>query len=133
MPNDKTELLQSSIKAEEALLGALMLGWAVLDEDLSEISSIVKPQDFTDYSFGRPQRARVYEAVIKCKKGDIVSVANQLRADGKLYKNDIEYLRQLLAFVPTSYNWLEYAHAVAGYSQERNPQSKPIIHGGVTL
>lgn len=102
--------------AEMAVLGGMLMS----SDAIGEVSAIVDGNDFY-----QPKHQTIYEAIAQLfsdgQRPDSVLVANELRANGELDKvGGADYLRSLVASVPTAANATYYAQIVHQKAVLRN-------------
>ncbi|HYE79680.1 MAG TPA: DnaB-like helicase N-terminal domain-containing protein, partial [bacterium] len=108
IPKSTIDLPPSSIEAEEALLGGLLLE----QERLDEVAGVVKPEDF----FHRPN-GLIYDAMVTMRTQrvpiDGITLAEALRTKGIFEQvGGTRYLGQLYERVPDPQNLARYAEII---------------------
>lgn len=105
----------NDIGAEQAVLGAMMLSKAAIDD----ATAILQPHDFY-----RPSHERIWDAITTLRDQDApvdaVTVSGYLTDRGELAKvGGAPYLHDLITTVPTAANAGYYAHIVAKRAANR--------------
>lgn len=108
-------ILPSSIEAEQAVIGSMLID----QESISIASEIVTPEDFYNKQYGI-----IYEAMLELnnenKQVDIVTLQNKLKEkDVSEDLCSLDYMRDIVAAVPTSTHIRYYAGIVAEKSTLR--------------
>ncbi len=107
--------MPSSIEAEQAVIGSMLID----QESISIASELVTPEDFYNRQYGI-----IYEAMLELnnekKQVDIVTLQDKLRSkDVPEELSSLEYIRDIVAAVPTSTHIRYYAGIVAEKSTLR--------------
>lgn len=120
MSNQKTAVNAVKEQPQNLDAEASLLGSILIDGDaLVKIADHLSPEDFFD-----PRHKRIYRAVSKLyekrKAIDVLTLADQLKADGELDAiGGGGYLTELTNFVPTAAHVEEYADIVASKATRR--------------
>lgn len=107
--------LPNSIEAEQAVIGSMLID----QESISIAAEIVTPEDFYNRQYGI-----IYEAMLELnnehKQVDIVTLQNKLKEkDVPEELSSLDYMRDIVAAVPTSTHIKYYAGIVAEKSTLR--------------
>ncbi len=107
--------MPSSIEAEQAVIGSMLID----QESIAIASEIVAPEDFYSRQYGI-----IYEAMLELnnenKQVDVVTLQNKLKEkDVPEELRNLEYMRDIIAAVPTSTHIRYYAGIVAEKSTLR--------------
>ncbi len=107
--------MPSSIEAEQAVIGSMLID----QESIAIASEIVSPEDFYNRQYGI-----IYEAMLELnnenKQVDIVTLQNKLKEkDVPEELRNLDYMRDIIAAVPTSTHIRYYAGIVAEKSTLR--------------
>ncbi|MCF0241269.1 MAG: replicative DNA helicase, partial [Treponema sp.] len=112
----KDKVPPHSLEAEQAVIGALLLDWAAMNE----VMSFLRPERF--YSL---QNQVIFEAMVSLSRqnvhGDTLTLINELTKLGKLeMAGGIAYISSLTETVPSSANIEYYAKMVLDRSTRRD-------------
>jgi len=131
MRND--ENIPTTIQAEEALLGAILIESTRGDrEAIDATSSIITLADFKGYLASQvterqPIRSRIFYAMVKSNNPPHqIATAQTMNKLGLLQSGDCAYLCRLVSLCPCSLDYMDYAKAVKDYSHQRNG-AHPIV------
>ena len=108
-------IMPNSIEAEQAVIGSMLID----QESISIASEIVTPEDFYNKQYGI-----IYEAMLELnnenKQVDIITLQNKLKEkDVPEELCSLDYMRDIVAAVPTSTHIRYYAGIVAEKSTQR--------------
>ena len=109
-------IMPHSVEAEQSVIGAMMI-----DRDaIITASEMLLPEDFYGKQYGT-----LFEAIVELQESDgvvdIVTLQDKLNEKGvPMEINNVEYLSNLVAAVPTSANIKQYCQIVSEKSLLRN-------------
>ena len=102
-----TRQMPQSLEAEQAVLGAILIDSACLDD----VIGILQPEDFY-----LKQNREIYETIFSMfnfsQPIDPVTVLDKLRERGVYQDNTRDYIMQLMEITPTAVNAAKYANIV---------------------
>ena len=112
----KDKIPPHNVEAEQAVLGAILLGWS----SVSDVVTYLRSENF--YS---QQNQLIYESLMHLFssgiKGDLLTLVDDLTKNGKLEAaGGVAYISSLTDIVPTSANVDYYAKIVLDQSTRRN-------------
>ncbi len=134
LPTLYTEYREARRQAEQFLLGAILIESAYHNDRqvITEVSTIVLPNDFSDFTMFKGIHTRIYKAMLATNQAPHqINVAEYLYKQDELEKRDCRYLRILVANCECSLDYLDYAKTVHNYAQEHT-KSIPV-RGGIKL
>jgi replicative DNA helicase len=136
MADKRLEISEVGIKAEEFLLGAILIQSSDGSKEvINEVRRIVRPDYFSDFGRYQPTRSRIFTAMLNCPEAPhIVNVAKQLIETHKIQPGDTCYLEKLIAGDFNSFEYLSSALAVKECAMQLHPElSKQLISHGTAL
>lgn len=129
MPNDKSEILNATLDAEEALIGAILIESTCGNrEAINKVSTNLEANHFW-----HEDNQAIFKAMVNCPlPPHQVNLARQMHSDNTLTNGILSHLCHCVSVCPCSLDYMDYANAVKRYSAIRTGKKlSPHIKGAL--